>query len=543
MNGPALKVFISYSPEDEEFRRALEQSLVLLERQKRIVIWHEGKILPGASRAEAIERELGAADILLLLVSPSFLAERDQEADRALERRAAGAAVIPVLIRPCDWSAAPFGKLVPLPTDGRPVTKWSHRDEAWQDVVQGVRRAVEAREARPPSPAPPAAPPPTAAPAPGGKLPAPAAIPAASGAALRIVAKSSAGLFVGVRDFEDPLLPAVPYAVDDAVDLAHLFALELGLIAPAWVVLLLSGEPQKPESRQRLAALLAAGAARQQPTVFQIYDQLQRLSQATEADGLMVASFATHGFADQGQPFLAVSGAWRRRLVSTGLSLDTVVDDLTRAKAKRRLLLIDACRTRHDPGTRSTAQESLESLEDAFAKAMLRAKGCASLAAASLGGLAYDDPKVGNGVFTKALLDALQGGVEGNEEANVTLGAVADFADGQVRDWVLANKPEHAEISLGILAHYEPPSMRHLPLAIDPKRQSRRLEQAMRTAMAHLVGLVGPSDPLYLKAVAAFAEKRPEAQIFELATEVEAFDGSPRLRRALAAYLEELAGG
>lgn len=51
----------------------------------------------------------------------------------------------------------------------------------------------------------------------------------------------SAGFFVGVRTFlADETLAEVPYAVDDAIDLAHLFAIELGLIPPARVTLALS---------------------------------------------------------------------------------------------------------------------------------------------------------------------------------------------------------------------------------------------------------------------------------------------------------------
>lgn len=70
----------------------------------------------------------------------------------------------------------------------------------------------------------------------------------------------SAGLFVGIREFEDGQLATNPYAVDDAVDLAHLFSLELQLIAPRNVALALAGEPQKDASRERLEALRAAGA-------------------------------------------------------------------------------------------------------------------------------------------------------------------------------------------------------------------------------------------------------------------------------------------
>ncbi len=52
---------------------------------------------------------------------------------------------------------------------------------------------------------------------------------------------ASAGLFVGITSFEDKRIAAVPFAVDDAVDLAHLCALELGLVPPKRAVLLLAG--------------------------------------------------------------------------------------------------------------------------------------------------------------------------------------------------------------------------------------------------------------------------------------------------------------
>src|SRR5258706_448855 len=73
----------------------------------------------------------------------------------------------------------------------------------------------------------------------------------------------SAALFVGVRHFtHDENLTEVRYAVDDAVDLAFVFALDhnVHLVEAGRVVLALSGDPQKPESRQKLAALRAAGA-------------------------------------------------------------------------------------------------------------------------------------------------------------------------------------------------------------------------------------------------------------------------------------------
>src|SRR5271157_4568874 len=63
---------------------------------------------------------------------------------RALERHDQGEArVIPVLLRKVDgWQGAPFGKIQSLPTDGKPVTSWNDRDEAFADVARGIRQAV-----------------------------------------------------------------------------------------------------------------------------------------------------------------------------------------------------------------------------------------------------------------------------------------------------------------------------------------------------------------------------------------------------------------
>ena len=53
------------------------------------------------------------------------------------------AKVIPVVLRPCEWHGAPFGKLQALPKDGKAVTSWTNKDEAWTDVALGIRRAIE----------------------------------------------------------------------------------------------------------------------------------------------------------------------------------------------------------------------------------------------------------------------------------------------------------------------------------------------------------------------------------------------------------------
>jgi hypothetical protein len=90
---------------------------------------------------------LESAEIILLLVSADFLDSDycyDIEMAQAMARHDEGTArVIPVILRPCDWQVAPFGRLKAVPTDGKPVTKHATLDDGFLEVTQGVRQAAE----------------------------------------------------------------------------------------------------------------------------------------------------------------------------------------------------------------------------------------------------------------------------------------------------------------------------------------------------------------------------------------------------------------
>ena len=138
-----MEVFFSYSHQDEGLRNELEKHLSLLHRQGVIDIWSDHRIGPGKELGGEIDRHLESADIILLLVSPDFLNSDycyDIEMKRAMERHEHGEArVIPVILRPCDWQSAPFGKLKAIPSDGRPITKHQTLDDAFLDVARAIR--------------------------------------------------------------------------------------------------------------------------------------------------------------------------------------------------------------------------------------------------------------------------------------------------------------------------------------------------------------------------------------------------------------------
>ena len=141
------KVFFSYSHADEDLRDQLEKQLALLRRQGTIEVWHDRRIGPGQEFGREIDKNLDEADIVLLLVSADFLASDycyEREMMHAIAMHEEGRAiVIPVILRACDWHGAPFGKLLAAPRDGRPVTLWPDRDQAFLEVTKAIRVALE----------------------------------------------------------------------------------------------------------------------------------------------------------------------------------------------------------------------------------------------------------------------------------------------------------------------------------------------------------------------------------------------------------------
>jgi hypothetical protein len=141
-----IETFISYSHQDNDLRQEFEAHLALLRRQALLAAWHDRMIAPGDNWKGHVDSRLNRAELVLLLVSADFLASDycyDCEMKRALERHKGGEArVIPILLRPCDWKTSELGGLHSLPRDGVPVTTWRNRDEAWVDVVEGLRSAL-----------------------------------------------------------------------------------------------------------------------------------------------------------------------------------------------------------------------------------------------------------------------------------------------------------------------------------------------------------------------------------------------------------------
>ena len=140
------ELFISYSHKDEELRNELNIHLSSLKRLGQVSVWYDRRILGGSEFSKEIDTHIDSADIILLLVSPDFIASDycyDIEVDRALERHNKGdAVVLPIILRPCNWHDLPFGKLMATPTDGKPILKFSSLDDGFLEVINELKRII-----------------------------------------------------------------------------------------------------------------------------------------------------------------------------------------------------------------------------------------------------------------------------------------------------------------------------------------------------------------------------------------------------------------
>jgi hypothetical protein len=151
-----LDVFCSYSHKDERRREELEAHMSSLRREGLIREWSDRQISAGVDWAAEIDERINTAQIILLLVSPDFIQSEycyGVELARALAQHDAGhARVIPIIVRPVDWQSAQIGKLQALPRNGKPITRWSNRDDAYLDVVKSLRQVINEMRAGPASP-------------------------------------------------------------------------------------------------------------------------------------------------------------------------------------------------------------------------------------------------------------------------------------------------------------------------------------------------------------------------------------------------------
>lgn len=142
-----LRLFLSYAHEDESYKDALTTHLSGLRGSGLIDDWNDRALLPGEEWDAGIRKNLEEADIAVFLISAHFMAStyiNEVEVKSALEKHEAGSlTIVPVLIRHCDFSSfQALNGFQALPQNGKPVKAFEDMDEAWMQVINGLKEII-----------------------------------------------------------------------------------------------------------------------------------------------------------------------------------------------------------------------------------------------------------------------------------------------------------------------------------------------------------------------------------------------------------------
>jgi Caspase domain len=122
-------------------------------------------------------------------------------------------------------------------------------------------------------------------------------------------------------------------------------------------------------------------------------------------------AFSGHGFqikdaSGNDRNYLVTLGVTRDRLPQEALALDEVEKLMSESGARRKVILIDACR--NDPNAKGTdGPRTFAQLQES--------EGTTILLSTRPGGFSYEDRELGHGIFTYYLLDGLRGKAAGKD--------------------------------------------------------------------------------------------------------------------------------
>lgn len=143
----STKVFISYAHKDENYKESLVEHMSGLIRAGLIHEWNDRKIIAGQHWEDSISEHLESSELIVFLISSAFMNSdycMGVEVDKALSmHKEKKAQLIPIIIRPVDWADSELSKLQGLPKDALAISSWSNEDEAWVNVISGLKKHIQ----------------------------------------------------------------------------------------------------------------------------------------------------------------------------------------------------------------------------------------------------------------------------------------------------------------------------------------------------------------------------------------------------------------
>ncbi|MBC7777197.1 MAG: GTP-binding protein, partial [Phycisphaerae bacterium] len=145
-----VKAFVLYADDDLEYLEDLRNGLAVLKRLHNLEIWDKTYIKAGEEWEKVLFQQLEEADIVLCLISSSFIASDfygKNEFSMAVEAHHNGEkTIVPIMLRKTDWSGLPLAEIPGTPSEW--ITLAKDKDEAWAKVSESLRPALDKAKQR-----------------------------------------------------------------------------------------------------------------------------------------------------------------------------------------------------------------------------------------------------------------------------------------------------------------------------------------------------------------------------------------------------------
>lgn len=187
-----------------------------------------------------------------------------------------------------------------------------------------------------------------------------------------------------------------------------------------------------------------------------VLNTLSNICKTAGERDLIFVHISTHGDLLGGQAFLLAADSLIAKPEETGIPLAVVDDLLLESRARRIVVSLDACHSGFDrrPGQRALG-EPPPSVSDFYKNFYSSAEGYAVIAACTADQVAYEDEQSGHGVYTRYLLEALDGlspavadGSPARDKGFVTLNDVKEYVLVRMRRWCVENGRDPQELNV-----------------------------------------------------------------------------------------------
>lgn len=199
------------------------------------------------------------------------------------------------------------------------------------------------------------------------------------------------GLFIGLGKYEDPGIPALNYAQNDAAQLFDFFSKQTAFDAPQ-LRLLVDEQATRANITEGLAYFLSKAAPHDLAIIF----------------------LAGHGIQEAGEYFFIPYDAVKSNLFGTAIKDVEFESSMKRISARRLILITDTC---HSGGILTTTRNrgSEEGMQNFLSK-LTKSAGRITISASEFDEVSLEDSRLQHGVFSYYLLQGLKGEADGNKD-------------------------------------------------------------------------------------------------------------------------------